>query len=84
MATDAPRSILGAVTGQPSQQAAQQAALSDCKSKGGINCKPANTYKNGCTALTSSDSSFYTGADVTIDIVAAQGMRACIEAGDKG
>lgn len=83
MATDEPRGVLGAVTGFADEEAAQQAALSDCKAKGGINCTLANSYKNGCTALTVSDSSFYYGADSTIEIVAADGMRACTEAGKK-
>lgn len=83
MATDEPRGVLGAVTGFPNEQAAQRAALSDCKAKGGINCTPTISYKNGCTALTVSDSSFYYGADTTIEIVSSDGMRACTEAGKK-
>lgn len=83
MATDEPRGVLGAVTGFSNEQAAQRAALSDCKAKGGINCSLANSYRNGCTALTVSDSSFYYGADTTKEIVASDGMRACTEAGKK-
>ena len=83
MATDEPRGVLGAVTGYPNEQTAQQAALSDCKAKGGINCTLTNSYRNGCIALTVSDSSFYYGADSTIDIVAFVGMLTCIEAGKK-
>ena len=83
MATDEPRGVLGAVTGFSNEQAALRAALSDCEAKGGINCSLTNSYKNGCTALTVSDSSFYYGADATKEIVASDGMRACTEAGKK-
>ena len=83
MATDEPRGVLGAATGYSNEQAAQRAALSDCKAKGGMNCTLTNSYRNGCTALTVSDSKFYYGADATTDVVASMGMRACTEAGNK-
>lgn len=79
VAFDGPRGILGVATGHQSEHAAQQAALTDCRARGGIKCQSENSYKNGCTAFTIGDLGYYRGADATLSEVIASGMQKCKE-----
>jgi len=81
IATDEPHGVFGAVTGMYDKQSAERAALADCKAKGGINCKLEVSYVNGCAALTVSSTGYNVGADATLDIITAKGMKTCVSAG---
>lgn len=80
VAFDGPRGILGVATELQSEQAAQEAALNDCKAKGGIKCQSEISYVNGCTAFTIGDRGAYRGAKATLDQVVTDGMQKCKEA----
>ena len=79
IAGDKPRGILGAVTGFPSETSAQQAALDDCKTKGGIQCKLENSYRNGCTAMIVGDWGYNIASRATLDQAIASGIQKCKE-----
>lgn len=79
IAFDGQRGILGVSTGLQSEQAAEQAALNDCRAKGGIKCQSEISYVNGCTAFTIGDRGAYRGAKATLDQVIAEGMQKCRE-----
>ncbi|HWX65265.1 MAG TPA: DUF4189 domain-containing protein [Rhodanobacter sp.] len=72
---------VGAAVDLPSKAQAEQAALLDCKTKGGSACKIAIAYGNGCAALVASDSGYNANADVTLDHATLSGMTTCSHAG---
>lgn len=51
IATALPAGILGASNNLPSERQAAQAALEDCRSRGGTTCKLESTYGNACAAM---------------------------------
>lgn len=51
IATDTPKGILGTATHKLTQETAEQAALGDCKEKGGSDCRLEASYGNGCLAM---------------------------------
>lgn len=51
IATDGANGSLGAATNMSSLGKAEQAAMIDCRSKGGTKCKVDVSYGNGCAAL---------------------------------
>lgn len=81
IATDEPHGILGTSGNEISQQAAEEAALANCKAKGGSPCKLEIPYSNGCIAFTVSDSGYNAAADTKIEIASQKGMITCQEAG---
>lgn len=83
IATDTPHGILGAVTDMQSRREAEQKALADCKAKGGSPCKLDISYKNGCAALTISDTGYNTAADADTQKATQAGMDTCTKAGAK-
>jgi len=85
MATAAWLGILGTANDLKSEEAAREAALEDCRAKGGgQQCKVDRTYRNGCGALiVSSTEGYYTPSAATPQRAEELGMEACIKAGDK-
>lgn len=79
VAFDGPRGILGVATGHQNEHAAQQAALNDCQTRGGIKCQSEISYVNACTAFTIGDQGYYRGAKARLDQVIAEGMQKCKE-----
>lgn len=51
VAADIPKGILGSAVGKLSPMEAQDAALDDCKAKGGTNCVLQMSHGNGCIAM---------------------------------
>ncbi|WP_080943291.1 DUF4189 domain-containing protein [Pseudomonas marginalis] len=51
IATDASKGVMGVSTYQPSPDASVAAAISDCRAKGGSNCRIEISYGNGCVAM---------------------------------
>lgn len=51
IATDAPKGILGTSTKMLTRGAAEQAAIEDCRAKGGSDCVMAGSVGNGCLAM---------------------------------
>ncbi|MQR01727.1 DUF4189 domain-containing protein [Glaciimonas soli] len=81
IASDEPHGVLGVSIDQLSQSAAERAAMTDCKQKGGVACKIEIPYQNGCVAFTVSDSGYNAAADSTIEKASQRGMSTCKSAG---
>lgn len=75
---NAPKGILGVSTGMPSEQAAIQAALSDCRSKGGgADCKLEISYYNQCAVFVTGNKLYNTSSAATVEEAAAKSMATC-------
>jgi hypothetical protein len=83
VAVDSFLGIIGSAVNMPSDQAAQQSALSDCHSKGGKNCTIELTYANGCGALVAGDLKFATNWGDTQNEAIAKAMKVCNVGGGK-
>ncbi|RUL66561.1 DUF4189 domain-containing protein [Dyella dinghuensis] len=81
IATDEPHGILGAAVGMPSKREAEQAALSDCRSKNGSDCKLELAYDNECAALVVSKTGYVVTAHQTKDLAIQSGMKTCRDSG---
>jgi hypothetical protein len=84
IATDEPNGVLGAVTNMPSKRKAGNAALADCKTKGGSKCKLETSYSNGCAALVVGEKVYNVGSAATENEAIQSGMKICSAAGDGG
>ena len=51
IATDKQKAVLGTSAGNASSDKSAQAAISDCRAKGGSECDVQITYRNGCVAM---------------------------------
>ena len=84
IATYAPTGILGSSENQPSKDQAEQAALSDCRARGGLNCKIDISYANECAAVVVGDKGYNVNPGATADLAGETGLRICAEDGGKG
>lgn len=82
IATDATKGSLGTATNLPGKQEAERAALSNCASNGGIQCKLQLSYDNECAAMVLGDKVFNVTADATVDKAIKAGLNSCIAAND--
>lgn len=83
IATYEPAGIFGTATGMASKADAENAAMSECKKRGGgANCKLDVWYSNQCVAMVVSDRGYNTSTGKTTELAAQKGMRTCIESGD--
>jgi len=84
IARDPSLRILGTSNDLKSERAAREAALDDCKAKGGgQQCRIYQTYRNGCGSFViSSSNGFYTPAAATPERAEELGMEACTSGGD--
>ena len=74
--------IVGTSLNLPDKPKAEQAALNDCQSKGGADCKIAVSYGNGCAALVGNDADYTTAAADVMQKYATQvGMKTCSNTG---
>lgn len=83
LATVVVGSVLGVAVNMPTEQAAAQAALNDCRAKGGDQCM-VNTYKNGCAALIGSDTNAEIVLRPSLEAATSDGLHKCISAGLQG
>ncbi|CAM4122509.1 DUF4189 domain-containing protein [Bordetella muralis] len=74
---DAAKGILGVSTGMPNEKAAIQAALADCRSKGGGGCKLDISYYNQCAVLVTGNKLYNTSSAETIEAATAKSMATC-------
>lgn len=77
ISTDASRGVVGATSGMPSRQAAEQAVIADCRAKGGTECKLQVSYANGCGAMVVGDKAFTVEWGTTQDDAAQKSLRMC-------
>jgi hypothetical protein len=74
---DLPKGAMGTSTRLASRPAAEQAAISDCKAKGGIDCKQEASYGNGCIAFVIDDNWHGAFFSKVPDIAKQTAMRTC-------
>ena len=77
IATDESNGVVGSSTGMLKEQQARDAAIADCKSKGGANCKFAVSYANGCGAMVVGDKRFNVDRAATEQEAIQLSMKAC-------
>lgn len=81
VATDGVKGSLGVITDVSSRAEAERAAMADCQSKGGSQCKIDVSYSNGCAAMVVDDDGYNVESAATIDQAVQSGMNACSKAG---
>jgi hypothetical protein len=81
IATDAPHGIISPIKDQLSRGDAEQAALSDCKAKGGVDCKLQVSYSNGCGALAYSGNTFAVEDGSTAEEASKKAIHSCSSPG---
>src|SRR5579859_6511270 len=84
IATDEPHGILGSAADMHSREAAEQSAMSDCKDKGGKNCKLETWFSNGCAVLVVGDHVYNVTADSSLEKATDLGMKTCSAGGVTG
>lgn len=77
LSTDTPKGILGSSTNAINQESAEQAALADCRSKGGKQCVLQISFRNGCAAMVLGNKTFNTKSAATLDEAIQKGMSMC-------
>lgn len=75
---------LGASKSMRSKRAAQTAAMSECRRKGGTSCKVELTYFNQCGVIVAGAKTFSTSAAPTVARATEIGMDTCRRSGDQG
>jgi hypothetical protein len=84
IATYAPTGVLGVSINLPSQNSAESAAISDCRSKGGLECKIEAAYTNGCSAVVVGDKGYNVTTKATLNEAIQSGMETCTNEGGVG
>jgi hypothetical protein len=77
IATDTAAGSLGSATGKVSADEAEEAALADCRAKGGNNCKLQISYRNGCGAVVVGGDDLEINSAATLDEAIQKGMDLC-------
>lgn len=77
ISTDTPNGILGSSTHASSQANAEQAAVADCRSKGGTQCILQVSFRNGCGAMVIGDKGFNVNSAPTLGEAVQKGMAIC-------
>jgi hypothetical protein len=80
--SDFPHHSAGASFNQPSEEEAVQAAMANCVSNGGVQCKLEITYGNECVAMVVGTTGHNSDRAKTIDQAVKLGMKVCTDAGD--
>ncbi|CAM5303757.1 DUF4189 domain-containing protein [Rhodanobacter lindaniclasticus] len=81
VAVDTERWTVGASARAPTQSSAQDSALEDCRSKGGVACKIAVTYEDGCVALAASNVAYAVQPAATEMEAEVRAIQACTDTG---
>ena len=77
IATDGLSAAVGAVTSVKSKRQAVKAAMSQCRAKGGKNCKAILSYYNQCAVIVSGDKQHTAQSAATINVASEIGMSKC-------
>ena len=81
IATDSVKGTLGTATDMPNRENAERAAIKDCQTKGGMQCKLDVSYSNGCAAMVVGDGGYNSNGAATVDAAVQLGMKVCTSAG---
>ena len=74
---------LGTSKGMRSKRAAQSAAISACRDKGGQSCKIQLAYFNQCGVIVQGEAGFNVASADTLERATEIGMKGCSAAGDQ-
>ena len=77
IATDIQNKSVGTIANLESQNQAVQAAIADCRSKGGSACTVEIVYRDGCTALAAGDTGHNAKAGTTVEAASKLAMKTC-------
>lgn len=72
---------VGAAVAMSSKRKAKQAALTECRSKGGRKCEISLIYDNQCAVVIAGVNYSRSHSGATVEIAAERGVKTCIEAG---
>jgi hypothetical protein len=76
------KGALGASSNMVSRPSAENAALADCKARGGIGCRQLNSYRNTCVAFSAADAGYAYASDRTLDAAKQASMEECKNKGN--
>jgi hypothetical protein len=82
IASDASKGVMGAVDSRSSKREASRLAITECKTRGGLDCKVRFTYHNQCVVTVQGSSGATNSGAATIEEATNIGMRSCAEHGD--
>jgi hypothetical protein len=80
IATDSVKGSLGTATDMANKGQAEQTAMTNCRSKGGTQCKVDVSFGNGCAAMVSGDTSYNVQGAPTLDQATQVAMKTCSKA----
>ncbi|MDP9932140.1 DUF4189 domain-containing protein [Variovorax paradoxus] len=82
IAIDSPNRITASAVNMRNEGSAKATAISNCKAQGGVTCEVEITFKNGCGAVTTSDTNHVASVGANIDDASAAGLKSCRSLGD--
>lgn len=82
IASDGSRGVMGAVDSRSSKKQAERAAISECKSRGGVACSIQLSYYNQCVVTIQGSRTANNTRAATTEEATAIGMRTCTSQGD--
>ena len=77
-----PKAVLGSSADLSTRDEAEQAALENCRAKGGANCKIEIAYGNQCAVVVVGHPSYGVFTADTLDSASKKGMKACMDGGN--
>jgi hypothetical protein len=78
-----PKGILGVSTNSPTRELAEQAAIQDCRAKGGLDCKIEISYSDQCAAVVAGVPGYVVEIDATQTGVINKSMKECVADGNQ-
>jgi hypothetical protein len=75
--------LIGAATNQPTKQMAEEAALQDCRAKGGMDCKIESWYRNACEAFVAGLPGYAIEGGDTEAAAIDKTMKECVSGGNQ-
>ncbi|WP_425492830.1 DUF4189 domain-containing protein [Luteibacter aegosomatissinici] len=82
IATDTTKAVLGTSKDLSSMSEAEGSAMTDCKSKGGTDCRIAISYANGCIAMSVGTTVLSTGYGISKSEAEKSAAAVCTSKGD--
>lgn len=82
VAGDDARGVVGAVTDLPSKREAKQAAVENCRDRGGVDCTLTVAYVNQCVVIVASATRYAAINAESAEVAAEIGMESCEKKND--
>lgn len=81
IASDAKQGSIGVANDVTTKDNAESAALADCRSRGGANCKVDTRFRNACGVVIAGDTSFNVWSAPTTGEAVKVAMKTCTDSG---